>query len=130
MNLSNVTIIFNLITAGKSLNDVVRECEEHLPFVLHSKDLARIEFVTMCRNHALALQGKAAAPHSSGDGVYDETAFEVHRTGNLSVVFCQFLLRLKLASSFDRFEEALDLSDKGEAVIYAVLGFPQVADVG
>ena len=89
-----------------------------------------IEFVTMCRNHALALQGKTAAPHSSSDGAYDETAFELrfHRTGNLTFVFYQFLLDLSSRACFGRFEEALDLSDKGEAVVHAVSGFPQVAD--
>ena len=125
-----ISIIFAMITSGKSLNDVLRVCEEHGPFVLHSKDVAHTEFVTMCKNHALALQGKTVAPYLLNDGAYDESASELrfHRTGNLTFVFYQVLLRLKLACRFGRFEEALALSDKSEAVIKAVAGFPQVAD--
>ena len=129
-NFNIISIIFALTTSGKPLRDILRECDEHWPFVLHSKDPFAIEFVTMCKNHALALQGKTAAPHSLSDGAYDETAsaHRFHRTGNLTFVFYQNLLRLKLACRFGRFEEALILSYKGETVVRGAWGLPQVGD--
>lgn len=125
-----ISIIFAMITSGKPLHDILRVCEEYLPFVLHSKDQAHAEFVTMCRNHCLALQGKTTAPYSLNDGTYDEIASELRlqRTGNLTFVFYQLLLRLKLACRFGRFSDALALSEKGEAVIHGAYGFPQVAE--
>ena len=125
-----ISIIFAMITSGKSLPDILRVCEEHWSFVLHSKDVGPTEFVMMCKNYALALEGKTAAPYSLSCDAYDETASELrfHRTGNLTFVFYQILLRLKLACRFDRFRESLVLSDKGEAVIHAAAGFPQIAD--
>ena len=125
-----ISIIFAMITSGKPLHDILRVCEEYWPFVLHSKDQAHAEFVTMCRNHSLALQGKTTAPYSLNDGTYDEIASELRlqRTGNLTFVFYQLLLRLKLACRFGRFNEALALSEKGEDVIHGAYGFPQVAD--
>ena len=33
-----ISIIFAMITSGKSLHDILHVCEEHWPFVLHSKD--------------------------------------------------------------------------------------------
>ena len=84
----------------------------------------------MCRNHVLALQGKTAEPRSSSDCASDEAAFELRfqRTGNLTFVFYQNLLRLKLACRFGRFDDALVLASKGEAVVDAATGFPQVGD--
>ncbi len=125
-----ISIIFAMITSGKSLHDILHVCEEHWPFIAHSKDLASIEFVTMCRNHVLALQGETAEPRSSSDCASDEAAFELrfHRTGNLTFVFYQNLLRLKLACQFGRFDDALVLASKGDAVVHAATGFPQVGD--
>lgn len=125
-----ISIIFALITSGKPLEDVLRECDAHWPFILQSKDQASIEFVAMCRNHVLALQGKTAELRSLSDNASDDAAYE-HRfqqTGNLTFVFYQNLLRLKLACRFGRFDEALVLASKGEAVVDAATGFPQVGD--
>ena len=109
---------------------MLRECEEHRPFIQRSKDPFPVELLTMLKNCALALQGKTAAPYSLSDGAYDETASELHyrRIGNLTLVFFQNIVRLQLACLFGRYEDALALSEKGEAVVRSASGITQVAD--
>jgi class 3 adenylate cyclase len=84
----------------------------------------------MWRNCVLALQGKTVAPHSLSDGPYDENASELHyhRTGNLTLVSYQYTLRLQLACLFGRYDDALALSEKGEAVIRSAPGYITVVD--
>ena len=115
---------------GSHLHELLRECEEHSPFVLHSMDAFPVELLTMWRNCVLALQGKTVAPHSLSDGPYDENASELHyhRTGNLTLVSYQYTLRLQLACLFGRYDDALALSEKGEAVIRSAPGYITVAD--
>jgi predicted ATPase/class 3 adenylate cyclase len=115
---------------GSSLHELLRDCEEHKPVVLHSMDAFPIESMTMWRNCALALRGKTVAPHSLSDGPYDENASELHyhRTGNLTLVSYQYTLRLQLAYLFGCFDDALALSEKGEAVIRSAPGYITVAD--
>jgi predicted ATPase/class 3 adenylate cyclase len=115
---------------GSNLHEVLRECEEHRPFVLHSKDAFPVESLTMWQNCALALQGKTAAPYSLSDGAYEENASELryHRTGNLTLASYQYTLRLQLACLFGRYDDALALAEKGEAVIRSAPGYITVAD--
>jgi predicted ATPase/class 3 adenylate cyclase len=118
------------ITRGTSLYEALRVYDEQSPFVLRSRDVLPVELVTMYKNCALALQGKTKAPYSLSEGAYDETEAELHyrRTGNLTLVFFQYLIRLHLAFLFGRYEEALSLSDKGDAVVRSASGFTQLAD--
>jgi predicted ATPase/class 3 adenylate cyclase len=115
---------------GSSLYDLLRECEEHSRFVLNSKEAFACEALTMWKNSALALQGKTAAPYSLSDGAYDESASELryHHTGNLTLVSLQYTRRLQLACLFGRYDDALDLSEKSEAVIRSVPGTITIAD--
>ena len=115
---------------GCNLQDVLRECEDHKPFVQQSKDAFPTESLTMWQNCALALQGKTAAPHSLSDATYDEEAAELryHDTHNLTLASYQYTLRLQLAVLFRRYDDALVLSQKGEAVIRSAPGYVTVAD--
>ena len=78
------------------------------------------ELSRCARNYALALQGKTAAPYSLSDGVYDETASELHYPPHrqphprLLPAPAQASTRVPVSAAI---EEALALSDKGEAVV-------------
>ncbi len=115
---------------GTNLAEILRLCDEHRPFVTHSKDAFTVESLTMWQNCALALRGKTAAPHSLSDGAYDENEAELryHTTGNLTLASYQYTLRLQLACVFGRYIDAVILSDKGEAVIRSAPGYITVAD--
>jgi predicted ATPase/class 3 adenylate cyclase len=115
---------------GGSLDEIQRECDRHRPFVLQSKDAFPVESLTMWSNCVGALQGRTAAPYSLHDDDYDEIVSELHyhRTGNLTLASYQYTLRLQLACLFGRTEDALTLSDKGEAVIRSAPGYITVAD--
>jgi predicted ATPase/class 3 adenylate cyclase len=122
--------ILGRLSRGSSLHQLLCECEEHRPFVLHSKDAHAIQVLTMCKNYALALQGKTASPYSLSDGPYDENAAELHyrRSGNFLLVSLHYTFRLQLACLFGRYEDALALSEKGEAVVRSAPGSITIAD--
>jgi class 3 adenylate cyclase len=120
-----------IVSRGSSLLEALNICEEHRPYIEHSKDVMMVEMLTMGENCALALQGKTTAPYSLNCGSYDECAAELRyrRTGNLTLAFFQILIRLQLACLFGRYEDVLSLSDKGEEVVRSGSGFTQVADL-
>ena len=122
--------MFGRISRGTSLNEVLRVYDKHWPFILHSKDVLAIELATMCKELRACPAGQDRSTYSLSDGAYDETAAELHyrSSGNLPLLFFQYLLRLQLACLFGRYEDALALSDKGEAVIRSAFGFTQIAD--
>ena len=57
------------------------------------------------RTARLPCRARPQRPIRSSDGAYDETASELHyrRTGNLTLVFFQYLVRLQLACLFGRY---------------------------
>ena len=122
--------ILGRLSRGTSLQQLLSECEEHWPFVLHSNDAHAIQVLTICKNFALALQGKTAAPYSLSDGPYDENAAEAHylHSGNSLLVSMQSTFRLQLACLFGRYEDALSLAEKGETVVHSAPGSITIVD--
>jgi hypothetical protein len=129
-NFATLSKMYGRISRGASLNEVLRVYEQSWPFVMQSKDVLPMEMATSGRNWALALQGKTVAPYSLNDGSHDEIAseFRYRSSGNLLLLFFHYLLRLQLACLFGRYEDAVILSGKGEAVVRSALGFIQLAD--
>jgi histidine kinase len=115
---------------GETLHEVLLECEKHRPFVMRSKDAFPVESLKMWNNCVLALQGKTSAPYSLNNGDYYENASEAHyqRTKNFTLASYQNTLRLQLACLFGRDDDALALSEKGEALIRSSPGYITVAD--
>ena len=122
--------ILGRLCRGTSLQNLLNECEEHWHFVLQSNDAHAIQVLTICRNYALALQGKTVAPYSLSDGPYDEKAAEAHyrESGNFLLVSMQSTFRLELACLFGRYDDALSLAEKGETVALSAPGSITIVD--
>jgi len=122
--------VLGRLSRGTGLQRLLSECEESWPFVLNSNDAHAIQVLTICKNYALALQGKTAAPYSLSDGAYDENEAEAHyrRSGNFLLVSMQLTFRLQLACLFGRYEEALSLAEKGETAVRGAPGSITIVD--
>ena len=118
------------LSRGSSLHELLRDCEEHGPLILASKDAFSVEPLKMTRNFVCALQGKTTTPYSLNDNNYDEesAALRYLDSGNLTGLATQYVMRTLLACLFCRYKDALSLSDKAEVVIRSASGFPQFAD--
>jgi len=128
-NFATLSMMYGRFGRGTNLSEILRVYERHWPLIMHSKDVVSMEMATSLRHWALALQGKTTAPTSLNDGTYDENAAELHHrsSGNLLLLFFQYLFRLQLACLFGC-ENALTLSDKSQEVIRSAFGFSQLAD--
>jgi predicted ATPase/class 3 adenylate cyclase len=122
--------VLGRLSRGTNLHDLQSECEENWPFVLNSKDAHAIQVLTICKNYALALQGKTAEPYSLSDAAYDEDEAEAHyrHSGNFLLVSMQLTFRLLLALLFGRYEEALALAERGETAVRGAPGSITIVD--
>ncbi len=122
--------VLGRLSRGTNLQHLLSECEDNWPFVLNSKDAHAIQVLTICKNYALALQGKTAAPYSLSDGAYDENEAEAHyrHSGNFLLVSMQLTFRLQLALLFGRYDEALSLAERGETAIRGAPGSITIVD--
>lgn len=115
---------------GTKLTEVIEHCGRHAPFVRQSKDAFPIEAFLMWQAAALALVGNTRVPYSLDNGPYREEVAEEHyrKTGNRTLLSYQYTLRLQLRYLFGRYEDALALSELGQAVIASAPGYITVAD--
>ena len=105
-------------------------CEQYEGFVQQSKDAFPIESILMWKSSVLALMGQTNAVHSLSNKLYDEKVAEDRylRTHNLTLLSYQYTLRAQLSYLFGRYEDALKISDNGDAVIASAPGQIIVAD--
>ena len=126
------TITPRVISRGNELQEILRLCEEHRPFIEQSKIADMVDMLKMCTNHSLALQGRTACPYSLTDGSYDEIEAELRyqRSGGRIPSFIQYLVRLQLACLFGRAKEAQILCDKLDPIVRSGTGsgYSQIAD--